>query len=223
MSPSSPTDTGSGRARAGSVRAASVLVALALFVVALSGCVRAEVDARIDRDGRVSGVVIIAFSTALLQAVGQSRTDVIADVRGATKELPKGLSIDVYDVDGYVGERITFSGVPYEKFGAMVATAAQGSGALGAKTAQDFVLDRTSKHWRFFGTIDLTEAAIAAIPGVNGADVAALQKATKVNIKITFPGAVTARDKDAKVRGKAISWAPLPGQRIQMQAVAKLK
>ena len=209
-------------ATAPSVRRVTQCVFGLVATLLLTGCIRADVDLRIDRAGRVNGTVIIAFSSGLLQAVGQKRSDVIADVREASKDVPKGMKVEVYDVGMYVGERITFAGVPAEQFGQLVATAARGTGALGATTAQDFVLEKSSKRWRFFGTVDLTPAAMAAIPGVNGADLAALQKGTEIHIKITFPGIVTARDKSAKVSGKAISWNPKPGEHIQMQAVAKL-
>lgn len=198
------------------------LVALvASLLLVLGGCFRSDLDARVSKDGTVRGVFVLAFSNEVLRYAGQDRASIVREVRAAAASVGTGVRVEVVDDGSYVGERITFDGIPIEDFGTTIATLARSVGPLGANVAQDFRLEKTKTRWRFFGTMDLSDEQYA-ITVAEGRDPTLPARTFKMSIKITFPGRVLARDKNAKVRGRSITWTPKLGETTQMQAVALL-
>jgi hypothetical protein len=190
--------------------------------VALSGCVKADLDARISKEGTVKGVFVLAFSNEVLAFIGQDRASVLREVRAAAATQAPGVKVEVVDDGSYVGERITFDELPAEDFGPTVAALARMTGPVGASVAQDFKLEKTNTRWKFFGTVDLTGDKFG-VSGENGVDPNMPKRTFKMSMRITFPGRVLAKDRNAKVKGRSITWTPKLGEIMQMQALAKLE
>jgi hypothetical protein len=207
---------------AGYVRRALSAVSVALAaMVALSGCVRADLDARISKEGTVRGVFVLAFSNEVLAFIGQDRASVLREVRAAASTQTTGVRVEVVDDGTYVGERIIFEDIPVEDFGPTVAALAKSTGPIGESVAQDFKLEKVGNRWRFFGTVDLSGDKFA-VSAENGADPNMPKRTFKMAMKLTFPGRILARDRYAKVKGRSITWTPKLGEIMQMQAVAQL-
>jgi small basic protein len=211
---------GPGRVRR-ALSALSALAAVLAVMVALSGCVRADLDARISKEGTVSGVLVLAFSNEVLAYIGQDRASVLREVRAASAAQSNGVRVEIVDDGSYVGERIVFEDIPVEDFGTTVATLARSTGPIGESVAQDFKLEKVGNRWRFFGTIDLAGDKFSISPE-NGADPEMPKRTFKMSMKLTFPGRILARDRNAKVKGRSITWTAKLGQTMQMQAVAQL-
>jgi hypothetical protein len=229
----SPKGHGDGRLRLqrGSVRRPSAeqrvrqgfgaLVFALVTTLVFSGCVKADLDARISKEGTVKGVFILAFSNEVLDYIGQDRASVLREVRAAAAAQAPGVKVEVVDDGSYVGERITFDDLPAEDFGPTVAALARMTGPIGASVAQDFALEKTATRWKFFGTVNLTGDQFA-ISSENGVSADMPKRTFKMSMRITFPGRVLAKDRNAKVKGRSITWTPKLGETMQMQALAKL-
>lgn len=211
-------------------RATSVLARLAsmvsfsvVLVLVLSGCIRAKVDARVSKDGMVSGVFELAIADQMLAYVGQDRATVLREVRNAAAaNTDAGVTVTAIDTVAFVGERITFEGVPSDRFGATIAAIARTAGPFGALIAQDFELIQVKNRWRFTGTVNLSPEQFD-LSAAGGADPALPAKLFEMSLKLTFPGPVVGRDKSAKVKGRSITWTPKLGKVTRMQALARTR
>ena len=192
-------------------------VALVVLVLALNGCIRMDMDVKIAKDDTISGVVIVSVSEDLLVKSGQKRSDILASMKKDWKKLPKGAKPEVYDKDGFIGEKITLKDLPAAEFGRALSAA----GGVNPTGGDDLLLVKQGGEWKFTGSMDMRADATGTTSAAAKAEVEKLAKGMKVKVKIGFPGRVVKHDKDAKVTGNTVSWEPKLGQNVKMLAVAK--
>ena len=201
------------------------LVAGATAVLALSGCIKLDMDMKLKSNDKIDGTFIVGFSTQLIEMMGQKKKDFIKEMQTDTKNLPKGAKASVYDKKGFVGTQITFKDLPASEFSKAVGSAAgPASSTTGAASGDDLKLvkSKDGKSWNFSGTMDLKGSSGT---DTSTPDLSALSKSMKaeVRIKMTFPGKITKHDKAGKVSDKSITWTPKMGEKIVMQATADAK
>lgn len=201
------------------------LVAGATAVVALSGCIKIDMDMKVKSNDKLDGTFIVGFSTQLIEMMGQKKADFIKTMQSDTKNLPKGAKTSAYDKNGFVGSQITFKDLPASEFTKATGSAAGAAASTAGGTSGDdlkLVKSKDGKSWNFSGTMDLKGSSGA---DTSTPDLSAMTKSMKaeVRIKMTFPGEITKHDKAGKVSGKSITWTPKLGEKIVMQATANAK
>ncbi len=180
------------------------LFALALTpLLALSGCVKLDMDMNVRADNTVDGTLIIAVDKAVLAASGQSEADFLKQFEtqgpfsGSDRPKQGTVSSTRYDVDGLVGRSYVLKDVPLAEFG----------GGAGGLTI-------TRKGDRFFvaGQVDMTSTS-AADPNAKAGPPA------ETRIRMTFPGEVL--ESNGKIDGRTVTWKPKVGEKTALAAEAR--
>ena len=201
------------------------VVAGATAVLALSGCIKIDMDMKVKSNDRLDGTFIVGFSTQLIELMGQKKSDFIKSMKTDTKSLPKGAKTSTYDKNGFVGTQVSFKDLPVSEFTKVTSSAAGvAATTTGGASGDDLKLvkSKDGKSWNFSGTMDLkgSSGTDSSTP-----DLSAITKGMKaeVRIKMTFPGKITKHDRAGKVSGNTITWTPKMGEKIVMQATANAK
>ena len=188
---------------------------LSVLVLILSGCIKLDMDMKINKNETIDGSAVFAFSKAILEGMGQTKDDMVKEIKKDWKDLPKGAKGEIYDKDGYIGQKVVFKNMPASEFSKAASTAGGTSPTGGA---DQLTLVKEAGNWKFNGTMDMT----ADLGGTgNSGDMSKLMKGMKVKIKLTFPGKILKHDKDGKVKDKSITWEPVAGKKYVMMAIAK--
>lgn len=198
------------------------VVAAVVGVFSLSGCIKMDMDMKVGKNDKLDGTVIIAFSSELLQATGQTKKQILDSMKTSGSSTVKGAKTSAYDKDGWIGQRITFSGIPASEFGKATGAAAGAAAATGSKASgDDFKLVKVDGKWQFNGTMDLATSTTGG--KTSTPDLGKLSAGLKpaIRIKLTFPGKITKHDKDGRVSGNSITWSPQMGKKIVMAATAE--
>jgi hypothetical protein len=155
----------------------------------LTGCLRVHAALAVSQDDLVSGELIIA-------ALPVSEQD-----NGPVLTIPTELSAKVrsekYTADGYVGQKLTFSGLRFVDVSLLVDSMTETKQyRLSFRRAGDLVT--------LAGSIDLTQLR------ADRAD---------VQIKVAFPGGVSRTNGDED--NDTVSWSPKPGAVTEFDAIAQ--
>lgn len=175
------------------------MLAVTLCVVALtaSGCVRVHASLTVSSDDLVSGDVIAAA------------TPTSAEDRGPVLSVPANLAADAtarpYQADGYVGTDLSFHGLTFARFAALVA------GNNGAGHYQ-LALHRSGDLVTLTGSVDLSE-------------VPAGQSDTRITIELpgnilNSDGTVSSADSTGS-DASTVTWAPAAGRVSTLSATAQ--
>lgn len=170
-------------------RLIGLLVLAALMVVSVSGCLRVQAALAVSQDDLVSGEVVIA-------ALPVSTEDDGPDL-SIPPQLQDKVTSEPYTQDGYVGQRITFSGLRFNDMTLLVES---------ISTFQQYRLSfrRSGDLVSVAGSIDLTQ-----VPA-DRAD---------VQLRIAFPGTVSRTNGEEK--DGTITWAPKPTAVTEFAATAQ--
>ncbi|WP_081784895.1 DUF3153 domain-containing protein [Cellulomonas sp. KRMCY2] len=170
----------------------------ATLLLALTGCVKVDMDIQLQSDDTVDGSLLFAVSSELAELSGQDpealaeqmQQDMTeGDDSGTTRTEP-------YDDGEYIGSTTYFEGETLDYFGA----SSDDPDALKiVREGDEFVVS---------GAMDLTDAGAEDMGDVGGA--------MDVRIAITFPGAVG--DHDGTLDGKTVVWEPVIGERTEINA-----
>lgn len=204
-------------------RSALVLAA----AVALSGCVKLDMDLKLGNDEKVSGNMVVAFSSEMLTMLGQTEKQFLDEMNKDNGDLPKGASSSVYKKDGWIGTQIKFSGLPAKEFASVAkdaGSAASSTGGAGA-SPDDLTLVKVGGKWRLSGTMDMSSGT-ESDPKSGGMDPTAMMSMFKnkpsLRIKMSFPKKPSrcGKDKTAKISGNSAEWTPKMGQKVVLCAEA---
>ncbi|MFL6123553.1 DUF3153 domain-containing protein [Actinophytocola sp.] len=166
-----------------------MIVLFSVLMCGLSGCLRVHAALAVSPDDKVSGELIVATVQTNDQDNGPTLT--------IPPELNDRVRTEKYLQDGYVGQRVTFSGLRFVDLAQLVQTISEVKQyRLSLRRAGDLVT--------LAGSIDLTQ-----VPA-DRAD---------VQIKIAFPGSVIRTDGDED-KG-TVSWSPKPTSVTEFNAVAQ--
>lgn len=177
---------------------------LAALALLLASCVRVDMQLELSPDNTVSGSAVLAVDDSLLELTGQTADELFQDV-DTTQDLPEGASVEPYEEDGFVGQRISFEDVPLSEFSR--------SSALGTGPNEELSITRRGDEFHVDGTLDMTGSEFGG-----GGVPAQVLESIEFRIAITFPGSV--RSATGEVDGNTVTWEPRVGQRTPIRAVA---
>lgn len=178
---------------------AAAFGALALL---LSACLKLDMDLQVSADDTISGTVILAVQTELLELGGGS----VEDILGSDAPLPEGLegvTQEPYEDDEFTGQRFTFESVPLAQFNQN-------------EDADALRIVREGDVFQVTGALDLAGASGAT--GLSGLDPGQFLQGAQIRIVIAFPGEVTQTNGEAD--GNTVTWVPEVGERLELQATA---
>jgi hypothetical protein len=174
-------------------------VAIALL---LAACVRVDMELEVSPENTVSGSAILAVDDSLLELSGQTADDLFRDVE-TTADLPEGASVEPYEDDGFVGQRITFEDVSLEEF-------SQGGVAA---SGEQLSITRQGDDFHVNGRLDMTGSEFG------GSEVPTqFLESIEFRIAITFPGPVSSAT--GSIEGNTVTWTPRVGENTELRAVA---
>ncbi|TCK25053.1 DUF3153 domain-containing protein [Pseudonocardia endophytica] len=171
-------------------RTRRVLTAVLVTLVALltlSGCARVQAGLAVQPDDTVDGDVVIATPGGAPDGKGPAIT--------VPPELADDVDVAPYSQDGYVGSKITFTGLTFEQVSKLNLL----GGVAGGRA--DLELRRVGGRIAVQGRADLT-----TVP-VDGAD---------VQLRINFPGEVV--ETNGEPDGGQVNWTFAPGEVGQINA-----
>lgn len=183
--------------------------ALALtLLLALTGCVKLDMDMDVRADNTVDGTLIIAVDKEFIKAAGLTEQQVVSQLdkqgpfRAAERPKHGSFAERPYDSDGKVGKAYTFKDVPLTEFGG-------GPDGLSIR--------RQGDRFLVTGVVDMTTSAPAdlADPGRAGQ----FGKSAETRIRMTFPGEVLKAN--GKIDGRSVTWNPKIGEKTMLTAEAR--
>jgi hypothetical protein len=186
------------------VGAVGRLLVLGAMSLLLAGCFKVNMDVEVTPENTVSGSAIIAVDESLLQLSGQSADQLFQDMD--LSDLPTGATVDPYEEDGFVGQRITFDEVSLEDF--------RGNNSLsGAGSGDELDIVRKGDEFHVSGAIDMSgqEFTGTEVPEE-------FLDNFEFRISMTFPGDVKSATGD--VEGNTVTWEPKIGENTRVEAVA---
>ena len=195
------------------IRSARVAALAALTALALSGCIKLDMDLAVSSDDTVNGAVIFAIDDSFADLPGVDPKDLFEGTSPVDQPSAGTVREEPYEADGKVGTRLVFEGVPIEEF-------SQGEGEDALR------ITRQGETYVVTGSLDLTgDETAAGADGADGTDgdtppvdLGAITDA-EVRVAITFPGAVISSN--GAVDGNTVVWEPAFGEVVEIQAVAE--
>ena len=184
-------------------RIASRLLAVGVMGLLLSGCIKLNMDLKINSNDTVSGTMIFAFDKQLLAATGQSAGDVLGSGGPIPSSAP-GVTMKPYADDKFTGQEFTFDSVPLSQFN--------------TGQADSFNIVREGDVFKVSGVLDLSTDATGGSTPMDPALQQAMSTAD-IRVTITFPGDVV--EANGEVSGNSVTWKPKMGERLDMQATGK--
>ncbi len=195
------------------LRAARVAVLAAVTALALSGCIKLDMDLAVSSDDTVNGAVIFAIDDSFADLPGVDPKDLFEGTSPVDQPSAGSVREEPYEADGKVGTRLVFEDVPIEEF-------SQGEGEDALR------ITRQGETYVVTGSLDLTgDETAGGADGTDGTDgeappvdLGAITDA-EVRVAITFPGAVISSN--GAVDGNTVVWEPAFGEVVEIQAVAE--
>jgi hypothetical protein len=169
-------------------RLLGLVVLCALLMVSLTGCVRIHAALAVSSDDLISGELVIAALPANKDDDGPTLS--------VPPELTEKVRTEPYTADGYVGQKVTLTGMRFDDLALLVES---------ISTQQQYRLSfhRSGNLVTLAGSIDLTR-----VP----------KERADVQVKIAFPGRIVRTNGDNT--DSTISWEPKPAAVTEFSAVA---
>jgi hypothetical protein len=169
-------------------------------IVALSGCIKLDMQMNIQSDDTVDGTIILAVARDQAELFGGEdalRESIQGESEGLFSDAPDTGEFDQrdYEDDEWIGTESEFSGVPIDEF----AGAEDGTLTI-TRDGDEFVVD---------GEMDLTE-------GTDDPSADALLASSELDVSISFPGDVI--EANGEIDGNEVSWEPSPGEVLEISA-----
>lgn len=150
-----------------------------LAVVALSGCIRYDVDMKLAPDGTASGVVIFAIESGSFEDMGvSSDEEALEQTFGESPFDERFVEADYVDGD-WVGKSYTFDSIPVDELVGLEELFAV------TKVGDEFVLDGPDAP--------MSEDERAEVP-----------PGAESKVSVTFPGKVT--EHNGELSGNTVTW-----------------
>jgi hypothetical protein len=184
------------------LRAALRALSIAVLALALTGCMKLDMELNLSADDTANGTMTFALDKQLLQLTGGS----FEDLTGGETPLPSGVNVSSsdYEDDEFVGRTYAFEDVPIEQ--------------MNDSTDKDSMrIRREGDAFVISGALDLTTDALEG--GAGGQLGQAALETAQVRIAISFPGPV--QSATGEVDGNTVTWTPKVGERTELSAVGR--
>lgn len=187
------------------MRRTSLLLLSVAGLLLLSGCFKVDADFTVNADETVDGTMIVGIDREfrdMMSSMGEGSTDE-DEFFGDSEDLPEGATVEDYEDDDFIGQRITFENVTLEE---MMASSDES-----ADVTDEWSLTHEGDEYLFEGTFDLTSED-------EEMDMTALMEGAEISISMEFPGAIS--ESNGEIDGNTVTWTPEVGEPNEMRAVA---
>lgn len=174
-------------------RKISVVSAIALLLITLTGCVKLKIDLAVNPDDTVSGSMIVAFKS---QTEGLTEPEQFFQAQD-------GMTVEPYKSGEYVGSKVTFEPKSFKEF------------SLGSSES-NLYFKRVDQKIYVSGQIDLTTNS-AYIQDTPFVDALALGD---ISVSISMPGRISSST--GKVDGDKVTFTGKLGKNLDIDAVSDL-
>jgi hypothetical protein len=195
------------------LRRVGVATVSLVALVALSGCLKVDMDLTFNSDDTVSGSMIMAFDKSFITQSGMTEeqfTDQMLNDGSVTGALLKGGRVEKYSDDKYSGMKLIFDKVPLSQFNDVYSSGSDDNIKITHADGK-FVVD---------GVMDFTADASNPENPLGGL-AGAMMSSFTVRIAMTFPGKIL--ESTGKVSGHTVVWEPKFGEKATIHAVASDK
>lgn len=170
-------------------RLLGLVVLSAVLLVSLSGCVRIHAALAVSSDDQLSGELVVAALRVSKDDDGPTLT--------VPPELAEKVRTEPYTADGYVGQKVTITGLKFTELQVLVDS---------ISTLRQYRLSfrRSGDLVSLAGSIDLTR-----VP----------KERADIQVKIAFPGRIIRTNGDNT--DGTISWSPKPAAVTEFSATAQ--
>jgi hypothetical protein len=196
-------------------RSAPYAAAATALALALSGCIKLDMDLDIASDNTIDGSIVFAVDKSLLTLGGgdpeEAFRDSLTDAPFPTEGTGGGeVRTEVYDEDGKYGSRFIFTDVPLDSF-----------------DDEDLSITREGDFFIVSGTLDTTDTGTDGTDGSGSGDStespapfpSELFGGFDVSISMTFPGEVV--EHTGQLEGTTVTWRPEGAEPIEISAKAR--
>lgn len=191
------------------------LAAAAVIVVALSGCMKVDIDLKLKSNNTVDGTMILAMNASLAQLAGQDPKALADELNKqvlAGENGPKNARTEAYSDGTFVGTKITFLNEPISTFNGST-NSSGASPTAGTTGSDDLKITRDGDDFVVTGSFDATAASVG---GDTGTDLSSLSNGAQLLVAITFPGEV--KEHNGTLKDRTVTWTPKIGEKIDMHA-----
>jgi hypothetical protein len=192
----------------------------ALSMVAVTGCIKLDMDLSVEGD-TVDGTVVVALDRQAAQVFELAPEEFFDDPGEDDFRVLDGVTVEPYEDDDWLGIVYLFHRVHLDDLNEL---------AGDDEELPRIVHDAASGTYEFRMTFDMTDMAGLDVDefgeeagddlGFPGLDPAALLDSFEVRVAVTFPGEVT--DHNGELSGTTVTWRPEPGALIEMRATAQV-
>src|SRR5215203_2886178 len=128
------------------MRRTTAVVATVVALLTLSGCFKLDMDMTVSSDDTLDGVVIFAVDKDLADLADEESGE---ESELTEEDVPEGAEIEEYDEDGFVGQKVTFDGVPMDEINESFSSEGDTGGP------GEWSLTHEGDEYRFTGDMDL--------------------------------------------------------------------
>jgi hypothetical protein len=176
-----------------------------------------DLDLQVNSDSTISGSMIFAVSDALSELSDGASTDSPAEDPFDTKA--KGVTTEVYDEGGFVGQKFIFDRVPASAF-------AGGKGKSG-----DLTISREGDLITLNGKLDLSmdssDSEQTSDTGIFGeafgsAFVKTIFSSAELRIRVKFPSEVVSTTGKLSADKRTVTWKPKIGDKVDLKTTVRV-
>jgi len=179
------------------------LLLLALVAVAVTGCVKLDMDLTVSSDDTVDGTVIVAVSNQLVSLIPGGEEELLSDLTADFDELGSA-TVERYEDDRFIGASVSFEDLALADL-----SVPGGEG--------DFAITHEGERYRVTGSLDLSAGDLGGEGLPPGLDPQELFSAAEIRIAITLPRPI--EQSNGMVDGCTVVWTPAFGESIELDAV----
>ena len=187
------------------------IVGLGVVAAALlTSCIKLDVDLKVQSDDTIDGAFTVGISKQLIAFVPDGAGGLGGLLGDSEPDFGSAeATVTPYEDDRFVGQTVTFTGVPLE----------EASSGLGDATSGDLTIDKEGDTYRLQGTLDLTQDDADLPTDIPIPNLDQFFAEAEVRIRVSFPGRVI--ESNGSVDGCTVTWEPTFGQEVDLDAVAR--
>ena len=205
-------------------------------LVALSGCLKLDIDAKVRSDAKVDGTMIVGLSHDMMTMLDslsaldttpsktpKSSKDQWAEAAKRIKKTAGVTDARPYHQDGFDGVQLDFKAVSPAQVINLGNDSTSVANPTGSQTKGKSTMSivKTGDTFVLKGVLDLGQTSAKGTLGNGDALTKEMLKGSKpqLRVRFTFPGNVI--KSNGKISGKSVTWTPVLGKDLVMTAEAK--
>jgi hypothetical protein len=195
-----------------STRSKVRILAVLPLVLLLSGCIRLNMDLKVNDDSTVSGTIVFAVSDALA-GMGSGSTSSDLGTSPLVDQKAKGVTEIPYKQDGFTGQKFMLNHTPL--------TALQN----GTNKEGNLAIVRKGNQIRVTGLLDLTSSGQGTadpLGALTGGIATSMFASADLRISITVPGKIVKSTGVISNGGKTVTWRPKIGEKTDLATTVDL-